>query len=247
MISKNAEVVYNIIKNQQGIINVGYTNITNSAISKGTDLSPDEVKEAKSELVKEGYLFFRNIEQNIGAIDLQTGEIKAISWQRLYIDKEAFQNDVKEIKQNEIKKLTESFIKHSERINNIKNLSNEAIAIYSLIEVSKKNLAFSNLTLKEMESITGLSGVEIKNAKKELIDNKLVYEVGIPLKESYKYKVKDENGIEQEKEMTTKSVYITNTEILAKVIKSLEQTKEKINSNAENRWDKAKISPSIAD
>lgn len=247
MISKNAEVVYNIIKNQQGIINVGYTNITNSAISKGTDLSPDEVKEAKSELVKEGYLFFRNIEQNIGAIDLQTGEIKAVSWQRLYIDKEVFQKDVKEIRENEVKKLTESFIKHSERINNIKNLSNEAIAIYSLIEVSKKNLAFSNLTLKEMENITGLSGVEIKNAKKELVDNKLIYEVGIPLKEPYKYKVKDENGIEHEKEMTMKTVYITNTEVLSKVIKSLEQTKEKTNSNAENRWDKAKISPSIAD
>ncbi|MCI7224324.1 MAG: hypothetical protein SPJ84_02690 [Fusobacterium gastrosuis] len=247
MISKNAETVYNIIKNQQGILNSGYINITNSAISKETNLTIDEVKEAKFELIKNGHLFFRNIEQNIGAVDLQTGEIKAVSWQRLYIDKEVFQKDVKEIRQNEVKKLTESFIKHSERINNIKGLSNEAITIYSLIEVSKKNLAFSNLTLKEMENITGLSGVEIKNAKKELVDNKLIYEVGIPLKEPYKYKVKDENGIEHEKEMTMKTVYITNTEVLSKVIKSLEQNKEKTNSNIENRWDKAKVSPSIAD
>lgn len=67
-----------------------------------------------------------------------------------------------------MEKLTTNFLKYAERINNIKNLSNEAIAIFSLIETSKKNLAFSSLTTKEMESITGLSNEQIKKLGKNL-------------------------------------------------------------------------------
>ncbi|WP_339052776.1 hypothetical protein [Fusobacterium animalis] len=242
----NAKKVYEIIKNQQGIINVGYTTISTVALAKGSGLTTDEIKAAKGELLKEGKLFYNSVEQNIGSVDLETGEIRQSLKQRLYIDKDIFQNDSKEMKKIDMEKLTTNFLKYAERINNIKNLSNEAIAIFSLIETSKKNLAFSSLTTKEMESITGLSNEQIKKAREELTNNKLVFEVGIPLKEPYKYISKDEKGNDVEKEAKTKTVYITNTEILSKVIKAVELANEKENVK-ENSWNKTKGSLGIAD
>lgn len=242
----NAKKVYEIIKNQQGIINVGYTTISTVALAKGSGLTTDEIKAAKGELLKEGKLFYNSVEQNIGSVDLETGEIRQSLKQRLYIDKDIFQNDSKEMKKIDMEKLTTNFLKYAERINNIKNLSNEAIAIFSLIETSKKNLAFSSLTTKEMESITGLSNEQIKKAREELTNNKLVFEVGIPLKEPYKYIAKDEKGNDIEKEAKTKTVYITNTEILSKVIKAVELANEKENVK-ENSWNKTKGSLGIAD
>ena len=242
----NAKKVYEIIKNQQGIINVGYTTISNVALAKGSGLTTDEIKAAKGELLKEGKLFYNSVEQNIGSVDLETGEIRQSLKQRLYIDKDIFQNDSKEMKKIDMEKLTTNFLKYAERINNIKNLSNEAIAIFSLIETSKKNLAFSSLTTKEMESITGLSNEQIKKAREELTNNKLVFEVGIPLKEPYKYITKDEKGNDIEKEAKTKTVYITNTEVLSKVIKAIELANEKENVK-ENSWNKTKGSLGIAD
>jgi hypothetical protein len=242
----NAKKVYEIIKNQQGIINVGYTTISTVALAKGSGLTTDEIKAAKGELLKEGKLFYNSVEQNIGSVDLETGEIRQSLKQRLYIDKDIFQNDSKEMKKIDMEKLTTNFLKYAERINNIKNLSNEAIAIFSLIETSKKNLAFSSLTTKEMESITGLSNEQIKKAREELTNNKLVFEVGIPLKEPYKYISKDEKGNDVEKEAKTKTVYITNTEVLSKVIKAVELANEKENVK-ENSWNKTKGSLGIAD
>lgn len=242
----NAKKVYEIIKNQQGIINVGYTTISTVALAKGSGLTTDEIKAAKGELLKEGKLFYNSVEQNIGSVDLETGEIRQSLKQRLYIDKDIFQNDSKEMKKIDMEKLTTNFLKYAERINNIKNLSNEAIAIFSLIEISKKNLAFSSLTTKEMESITGLSNEQIKKAREELTNNKLVFEVGIPLKEPYKYIAKDEKGNDVEKEAKTKTVYITNTEVLSKVIKAVELANEKENVK-ENSWNKTKGSLGIAD
>lgn len=242
----NAKKVYEIIKNQQGIINVGYTTISTTALAKGSGLTIDEIKAAKGELLKEGKLFYNSVEQNIGSVDLETGEIRQSLKQRLYIDKDIFQNDSKEMKKIDMEKLTTNFLKYAERINNIKNLSNEAIAIFSLIETSKKNLAFSSLTTKEMESITGLSNEQIKKAREELTNNKLVFEVGIPLKEPYKYIAKDEKGNDIEKEAKTKTVYITNTEVLSKVIKAVELANEKENVK-ENSWNKTKGSLGIAD
>ena len=242
----NAKKVYEIIKNQQGIINVGYTTISTVALAKGSGLTTDEIKAAKGELLKEGKLFYNSVEQNIGSVDLETGEIRQSLKQRLYIDKDIFQNDSKEMKKIDMEKLTTNFLKYAERINNIKNLSNEAIAIFSLIETSKKNLAFSSLTTKEMESITGLSNEQIKKAREELTNNKLVFEVGIPLKEPYKYIAKDEKGNDIEKEAKTKTVYITNTEVLSKVIKAIELANEKENVK-ENSWNKTKGSLGIAD
>ncbi|CAN2325968.1 MULTISPECIES: hypothetical protein [Fusobacterium] len=242
----NAKKVYEIIKNQQGIINVGYTTISTVALAKGSGLTTDEIKAAKGELLKEGKLFYNSVEQNIGNVDLETGEIRQSLKQRLYIDKDIFQNDSKEMKKIDMEKLTTNFLKYAERINNIKNLSNEAIAIFSLIETSKKNLAFSSLTTKEMESITGLSNEQIKKAREELTNNKLVFEVGIPLKEPYKYITKDEKGNDIEKEAKTKTVYITNTEVLSKVIKAVELANEKENVK-ENSWNKTKGSLGIAD
>lgn len=242
----NAKKVYEIIKNQQGIINVGYTTISIVALAKGSGLTTDEIKAAKGELLKEGKLFYNSVEQNIGSVDLETGEIRQSLKQRLYIDKDIFQNDSKEMKKIDMEKLTTNFLKYAERINNIKNLSNEAIAIFSLIETSKKNLAFSSLTTKEMESITGLSNEQIKKAREELTNNKLVFEVGIPLKEPYKYIAKDEKGNDVEKEAKTKTVYITNTEVLSKVIKAVELANEKENVK-ENSWNKTKGSLGIAD
>lgn len=242
----NAKKVYEIIKNQQGIINVGYTTISTVALAKGSGLTTDEIKAAKGELLKEGKLFYNSVEQNIGSVDLETGEIRQSLKQRLYIDKDIFQNDSKEMKKFEMEKLTGNFLKYAERINNIKNLSNEAIAIFSLIEISKKNLAFSSLTTKEMESITGLSNEQIKKAREELTNNKLVFEVGIPLKEPYKYIAKDEKGNDVEKEAKTKTGYITNTEVLSKVIKAVELANEKENVK-ENSWNKTKGSFGIAD
>lgn len=242
----NAKKVYEIIKNQQGIINVGYTTISTVALAKGSGLTTDEIKAAKGELLKEGKLFYNSVEQNIGSVDLETGEIRQSLKQRLYIDKDIFQNDSKEMKKIDMEKLTTNFLKYAERINNIKNLSNEAIAVFSLIETSKKNLAFSSLTTKEMESITGLSNEQIKKAREELTNNKLVFEVGIPLKEPYKYITKDEKGNDIEKEAKTKTVYITNTEVLSKVIKAVELANEKENVK-ENSWNKTKGSLGIAD
>ncbi|ASG28761.1 hypothetical protein [Fusobacterium polymorphum] len=242
----NAKKVYEIIKNQQGIINVGYTTISTVALAKGSGLTTDEIKAAKGELLKEGKLFYNSVEQNIGSVDLETGEIRQSLKQRLYIDKDIFQNDSKEMKKIDMEKLTTNFLKYAERINNIKNLSNEAIAVFSLIETSKKNLAFSSLTTKEMESITGLSNEQIKKAREELTNNKLVFEVGIPLKEPYKYIAKDEKGNDVEKEAKTKTVYITNTEVLSKVIKAVELANEKENVK-ENSWNKTKGSLGIAD
>lgn len=242
----NAKKVYEIIKNQQGIINVGYTTISTVALAKGSGLTTDEIKAAKGELLKEGKLFYNSVEQNIGSVDLETGEIRQSLKQRLYIDKDIFQNDSKEMKKIDMEKLTTNFLKYAERINNIKNLSNEAIAIFSLIETSKKNLAFSSLTTKEMESITGLSNEQIKKAREELTNNKLVFEVEIPLKEPYKYIAKDEKGNDVEKEAKTKTVYITNTEVLSKVIKAVELANEKENVK-ENSWNKTKGSLGIAD
>ena len=242
----NAKKVYEIIKNQQGIINVGYTTISTVALAKGSGLTTDEIKAAQGELLKEGKLFYNSVEQNIGSVDLETGEIRQSLKQRLYIDKDIFQNDSKEMKKIDMEKLTTNFLKYAERINNIKNLSNEAIAIFSLIETSKKNLAFSSLTTKEMESITGLSNEQIKKAREELTNNKLVFEVGIPLKEPYKYIAKDEKGNDVEKEAKTKTVYITNTEVLSKVIKAVELANEKENVK-ENSWNKTKGSLGIAD
>lgn len=242
----NAKKVYEIIKNQQGIINVGYTTISTVALAKGSGLTTDEIKAAKGELLKEGKLFYNSVEQNIGSVDLETGEIRQSLKQRLYIDKDIFQNDSKEMKKIDMEKLTTNFLKYAERINNIKNLSNEAIAIFSLIETSKKNLAFSSLTTKEMESITGLSNEQIKKAREELTNNKLVFEVGIPLKEPYKYIEKDEKGNDVEKEAKTKTVYITNTEVLSKVIKAVELANGKENVK-ENSWNKTKGSLGIAD
>lgn len=242
----NAKKVYEIIKNQQGIINVGYTTISTIALAKGSGLTTDEIKAAKGELLKEGKLFYNSVEQNIGSVDLETGEIRQSLKQRLYIDKDIFQNDSKEMKKIDMEKLTTNFLKYAERINNIKNLSNEAIAVFSLIETSKKNLAFSSLTTKEMESITGLSNEQIKKAREELTNNKLVFEVGIPLKEPYKYIAKDEKGNDIEKEAKTKTVYITNTEVLSKVIKAVELANEKENVK-ENSWNKTKGSLGIAD
>ena len=242
----NAKKVYEIIKNQQGIINVGYTTISTVALAKGSGLTTDEIKAAKGELLKEGKLFYNSVEQNIGSVDLETGEIRQSLKQRLYIDKDIFQNDSKEMKKIDMEKLTTNFLKYAERINNIKNLSNEAIAIFSLIETSKKNLAFSSLTTKEMESITGLSNEQIKKAREELTNNKLVFEVGIPLKEPYKYIAKDEKGNDVEKEAKTKTVYITNTEVLSKAIKAVELANEKENVK-ENSWNKTKGSLGIAD
>ena len=242
----NAKKVYEIIKNQQGIINVGYTTISTVALAKGSGLTTDEIKAAKGELLKEGKLFYNSVEQNIGSVDLETGEIRQSLKQRLYIDKDIFQNDSKEMKKIDMEKLTTNFLKYAERINNIKNLSNEAIAIFSLIETSKKNLAFSSLTTKEMESITGLSNEQIKKAREELTNNKLVFEVGLPLKEPYKYIAKDEKGNDVEKEAKTKTVYITNTEVLSKVIKAVELANEKENVK-ENSWNKTKGSLGIAD
>lgn len=242
----NAKKVYEIIKNQQGIINVGYTTISTVALAKGSGLTTDEIKAAKGELLKEGKLFYNSVEQNIGNVDLETGEIRQSLKQRLYIDKDIFQNDSKEMKKIDMEKLTTNFLKYAERINNIKNLSNEAIAVFSLIETSKKNLAFSSLTTKEMESITGLSNEQIKKAREELTNNKLVFEVGIPLKEPYKYIAKDEKGNDIEKEAKTKTVYITNTEVLSKVIKAVELANEKENVK-ENSWNKTKGSLGIAD
>ena len=242
----NAKKVYEIIKNQQGIINVGYTTISTVALAKGSGLTTDEIKAAKGELLKEGKLFYNSVEQNIGSVDLETGEIRQSLKQRLYIDKDIFQNDSKEMKKIDMEKLTTNFLKYAERINNIRNLSNEAIAIFSLIETSKKNLAFSSLTTKEMESITGLSNEQIKKAREELTNNKLVFEVGIPLKEPYKYIAKDEKGNDVEKEAKTKTVYITNTEVLSKVIKAVELANEKENVK-ENSWNKTKGSLGIAD
>lgn len=242
----NAKKVYEIIKNQQGIINVGYTTISTVALAKGSGLTTDEIKAAKGELLKEGKLFYNSVEQNIGSVDLETGEIRQSLKQRLYIDKDIFQNDSKEMKKIDMEKLTTNFLKYAERINNIKNLSNEAIAIFSLIETSKKNLAFSSLTTKEMESITGLSNEQIKKAREELTNNKLVFEVGIPLKEPYKYITKDEKGNDIEKEAKTKTVYITNIEVLSKVIKAVELANEKENVK-ENSWNKTKGSLGIAD
>ena len=242
----NAKKVYEIIKNQQGIINVGYTTISTVALAKGSGLTTDEIKAAKGELLKEGKLFYNSVEQNIGSVDLETGEIRQSLKQRLYIDKDIFRNDSKEMKKIDMEKLTTNFLKYAERINNIKNLSNEAIAIFSLIETSKKNLAFSSLTTKEMESITGLSNEQIKKAREELTNNKLVFEVGIPLKEPYKYIAKDEKGNDVEKEAKTKTVYITNTEVLSKVIKAVELANEKENVR-ENSWNKTKGSLGIAD
>ena len=244
--NENAKKVYEIIKNQQGIINVGYTTISTVALAKGSGLTTDEIKAAKGELLKEGKLFYNSVEQNIGSVDLETGEIRQSLKQRLYIDKDIFQNDSKEMKKIDMEKLTTNFLKYAERINNIKNLSNEAIAIFSLIEISKKNLAFSSLTTKEMESITGLSNEQIKKAREELTNNKLVFEVGIPLKEPYKYISKDEKGNDVEKEAKTKTVYITNTEVLSKVIKAVELANEKENVK-ENSWNKTKGSLGIAD
>ncbi|ALF24905.1 hypothetical protein RN95_00110 [Fusobacterium nucleatum subsp. nucleatum] len=244
--NENAKKVYEIIKNQQGIINVGYTTISTVALAKGSGLTTDEIKAAKGELLKEGKLFYNSVEQNIGSVDLETGEIRQSLKQRLYIDKDTFQNDSKEMKKIDMEKLTTNFLKYAERINNIKNLSNEAIAIFSLIETSKKNLAFSSLTTKEMESITGLSNEQIKKAREELTNNKLVFEVGIPLKEPYKYIAKDEKGNDVEKEAKTKTVYITNTEVLSKVIKAVELANEKENVK-ENSWNKTKGSLGIAD
>lgn len=40
----NAEKVYDLIKNQQGIINVGYTTISTIALAKGSGLTTDEIK-----------------------------------------------------------------------------------------------------------------------------------------------------------------------------------------------------------
>lgn len=242
----NAKKVYEIIKNQQGIINVGYTTISTIALAKGSGLTTDEIKAAKGELLKEGKLFYNSVEQNIGSVDLETGEIRQSLKQRLYIDKDIFQNDSKEMKKFEMEKLTGNFLKYAERINNIKTLSDEAIAIFSLIEISKKNLAFSSLTTKEMENITGLSNEQIKKAREELTNNKLVFEVGIPLKEPYKYIAKDEKGNDIEKEMKTKTVFVTNTEVLSKVIKAVELANEKENVK-ENSWNKTKGSLSIAD
>lgn len=242
----NAKKVYEIIKNQQGITNVGYTTISTVALAKGSGLTTDEIKAAKGELLKEGKLFYNSVEQNIGSVDLETGEIRQSLKQRLYIDKDIFQNDSKEMKKIDMEKLTTNFLKYAERINNIKNLSNEAIAIFSLIETSKKNLAFSSLTTKEMESITGLSNEQIKKAREELTNNKLVFEVGIPLKEPYKYIAKDEKGNDIEKEAKTKTVYITNTEVLSKVIKAVELANKKENVK-ENSWNKTKGSLGIAD
>lgn len=242
----NAKKIYEIIKNQQGIINVGYTTISTIALAKGSGLTTDEIKAAKGELLKEGKLFYNSVEQNIGSVDLETGEIRQSLKQRLYIDKDIFQNDSKEMKKIDMEKLTTNFLKYAERINNIKNLSNEAIAIFSLIETSKKNLAFSSLTTKEMESITGLSNEQIKKAREELTNNKLVFEVGIPLKEPYKYIAKDEKGNDIEKEAKTKTVYITNTKVLSKVIKAVELANEKENVK-ENSWNKTKGSLGIAD
>ena len=244
--NENAKKVYEIIKNQQGIINVGYTTISTVALAKGSGLTTDEIKAAKGELLKEGKLFYNSVEQNIGSVDLETGEIRQSLKQRLYIDKDIFQNDSKEMKKIDMEKLTTNFLKYAERINNIKNLSNEAIAIFSLIETSKKNLAFSSLTTKEMESITGLSNEQIKKAREELTNNKLVFEVGIPLKEPYKYIAKDEKGNDIEKEAKTKTVYITNTEVLSKVIKAVELANEKEDVK-ENSWNKTKGSLGIAD
>ncbi|ATV69652.1 MULTISPECIES: hypothetical protein [Fusobacterium] len=244
--NENAKKVYEIIKNQQGIINVGYTTISTVALAKGSGLTTDEIKAAKGELLKEGKLFYNSVEQNIGSVDLETGEIRQSLKQRLYIDKDIFQNDSKEMKKIDMEKLTTNFLKYAERINNIKNLSNEAIAIFSLIETSKKNLAFSSLTTKEMESITGLSNEQIKKAREELTNNKLVFEVGIPLKEPYKYITKDEKGNDIEKDAKTKTVYITNTEVLSKVIKAVELANEKENVK-ENSWNKTKGSLGIAD
>ena len=244
--NENAKKIYEIIKNQQGIINVGYTTISTVALAKGSGLTTDEIKAAKGELLKEGKLFYNSVEQNIGSVDLETGEIRQSLKQRLYIDKDIFQNDSKEMKKIDMEKLTTNFLKYAERINNIKNLSNEAIAIFSLIETSKKNLAFSSLTTKEMESITGLSNEQIKKAREELTNNKLVFEVGIPLKEPYKYISKDEKGNDVEKEAKTKTVYITNTEVLSKVIKAIELANEKENVK-ENSWNKTKGSLGIAD
>jgi len=244
--NENTKKVYEIIKNQQGIINVGYTTISTVALAKGSGLTTDEIKAAKGELLKEGKLFYNSVEQNIGSVDLETGEIRQSLKQRLYIDKDIFQNDSKEMKKIDMEKLTTNFLKYAERINNIKNLSNEAIAIFSLIETSKKNLAFSSLTTKEMESITGLSNEQIKKAREELTNNKLVFEVGIPLKEPYKYIAKDEKGNDVEKEAKTKTVYITNTEVLSKVIKAVELANEKENVK-ENSWNKTKGSLGIAD
>ncbi len=242
----NAKKVYEIIKNQQGIINVGYTTISTIALAKGSGLTTDEIKAAKGELLKEGKLFYNSVEQNIGSVDLETGEIRQSLKQRLYIDKDIFQNDSKEMKKIDMEKLTTNFLKYAERINNIKNLSNEAIAIFSLIETSKKNLAFSSLTTKEMESITGLSNEQIKKAREELTNNKLVFEVGIPLKEPYKYIAKDEKGNDIEKEAKIKTVYVTNTEVLSKVIKAVELAKEKENVK-ENSWNKRSQGIGIAD
>lgn len=128
--NENAKKVYEIIKNQQGIINVGYTTISTVALAKGSGLTTDEFKAAKGELLKEGKLFYNSVEQNIGSVDLETGEIRQSLKQRLYIDKDIFQNDSKEMKKFEMEKLTTNFLKYAERINNIKNLSNEAIAIF---------------------------------------------------------------------------------------------------------------------
>ena len=244
--NENAKKVYEIIKNQQGIINVGYTTISTVALAKGSGLTTDEIKAAKGELLKEGKLFYNSVEQNIGSVDLETGEIRQSLKQRLYIDKDIFQNDSKEMKKIDMEKLTTNFLKYAEKINNIKNLSNEAIAIFSLIETSKKNLAFSSLTTKEMESITGLSNEQIKKAREELTNNKLVFEDGIPLKEPYKYIAKHEKGNDVEKAAKTKTVYITNTEVLSKVIKAVELANEKENVK-ENSWNKTKGSLGIAD
>jgi len=56
----------------------------------------------KGELLKEGKLFYNSVEQNIGSVDLETGEIRQSLKQRLYIDKDIFQNDSKEMKKIDI-------------------------------------------------------------------------------------------------------------------------------------------------
>ena len=45
--NENAKKVYEIIKNQQGIINVGYTTISTVALAKGSGLQQMRLKQQK--------------------------------------------------------------------------------------------------------------------------------------------------------------------------------------------------------
>lgn len=188
-------------------------------------LSKEEFKEDFEKLLKENKVFYLKSGEEKIAYDGSYKFVEDLPNRKWFIDKEKFSEIVKNDREYKKKIAERENIKLNEKIEKVKELSENAQKIFNTInDLSKNGEEKAYVSSKEILKVAGINFEEFKEATRELANNKITFS----LKISKNYEI-EKDGVKEIKNESA-YVYTNKNSVIPRVLKR-EEIKENISLN----------------